>query len=203
VDNESPELIERQMEQTRESLTEKVSLLEQQVVGTIHSATSAVHETVQSVKSAVQDTVEAVSSGVKDSVDTLSGGVKEALDVQKHVREHPWAMVGGASALGFIVGVMLPKRVTLTAAMPAAAPMPFASPSVVPTARPAWLNELYELAGREVKKLAEQAIAQLSTSLQQTVEGGIPKLLERALPEVTPHNGHGDAGPQYFPTMRH
>ena len=107
MDRESPELIEREMEETRESLTEKVSLLEHQVVDKLQSATDAVQDTVQSVRSAVQDTVAAVTDTVKSSVESVSDGMKEALDVKKHVREYPWAMVGGAAAAGFVTGLLV------------------------------------------------------------------------------------------------
>jgi len=114
MDRESPELIEQQMEQTRESLTEKVSLLENKVLGQINSATdtvqgtvSSVQETVQSVKDVVQDTVQSVSDTVKHSVHSIAAEMKETLDVRKHVQQNPLAMVGGAAALGFLAGLIV------------------------------------------------------------------------------------------------
>lgn len=114
MDSESPELIEQQMHQTRQSLTDKVAALEQQVVGTIQSATSAVHDTVESVKSAVQDTVASVKDtveGVKDtvegSVSSVSEGVMHTLDIRSQVQENPWMMVGGAAAAGFLTGLLV------------------------------------------------------------------------------------------------
>ena len=195
MDDNTPELIEQQMEQTRDSLTEKVSLLEQQVVGTIQSATDAVQDSVDSVKSAVVDTMATVSGGVKESMHAVSDGMKETLDVSKHVREHPLPMLGGAVAAGFFAGMVLFRRgaPASSPAVQAFVPMasqavPFASP------RPAWLNDLFEIAGREVKKLAERAIAQASSSVQKGVEEGIPKLIDRAMPEVpvsSSHRGNG------------
>jgi len=198
MDRESPELIEREMEETRESLTEKVSLLEQQVVGTLQSATSAVQDTVQTVRCAVQDTVAAVTGTVKQSVDSVSEGMKEALDVKKHVREYPWAMVGGAAAAGFVTGLLVfrGEQSTRRSAMPMAAggshpaftPLTAPAPSPVQhsaaSQRPGWLNDLFEIAGREIKKIAEQALATTTASLKQTVETGIPKLIETALPNM-------------------
>ena len=114
MDRESPELIEREMEQTREWLTEKVSLLENKVIGQLNSATDtvqgtvdSVQETVHSVKTAVQDTVQSVSETVKDSVRSMAEGMKETLDVHKHVQQNPLAMVGGAAALGFLTGLIV------------------------------------------------------------------------------------------------
>jgi ElaB/YqjD/DUF883 family membrane-anchored ribosome-binding protein len=190
MDREQPEVIERQMEQTRESLTEKVSLLEQKVVGQIQSATDAVQETVQCVRSAVQDTVQSVTGTVSHSVQSLTDGVKEVLDIQKHTRENPWAMVGGAAAAGFVTGLLVFRRHSSGGSLPAYQPMPFTSePAGRPVApavshRPAWLNDLFETAGQEVRKLAEQALATATASLRQTVQTGIPKLIERAVPDV-------------------
>lgn len=204
MDRESPELIEQQMEQTRESLTEKVSQLEQQVVDRIQSATDAVQETVQSVRSAVEDTVSSVTGTVKDGVESMSEGVKEAMDVRKHVREHPIPMVCGATAVGFITGMLLFGRKSSAVAAPAFTPTPFAgAPAAYAAApRPAWLNDLFELAGREVKKVAERVIARASSSLQEGVEQGIPKLIDRALPDVTGANGRRGQGNVAYPDLR-
>jgi ElaB/YqjD/DUF883 family membrane-anchored ribosome-binding protein len=195
MDRESPELIEREMEETRESLTEKVSLLEQQVVGKLQSATDAVQDTVQSVRSAVEDTVATVTGTVKQGVESVSEGMKEALDVKKHVREYPWAMVGGAAAAGFITGLLVFRggqsqsraRVPMSAGGSQPAFMPLTAPAAAPAPapqRPGWLNDLFELAGREIKKIAEQALATTTASLKQSVETGIPKLIDSALPNV-------------------
>jgi ElaB/YqjD/DUF883 family membrane-anchored ribosome-binding protein len=200
VDREQPELIEREMAETRESLTEKVSLLEQKVVGQIQSATDAVQDTVQSVRSAVQDTVESVTGTVTESVESLTDGVKDALDIPRHVRNNPWAMVGGATVAGLVTGLLVFRRPTSGASLPAYTPMPAAAgyaPAASP--RPAWINDLMDLAGRELKKLAEQALATTTSSLKQTVEEGIPKLIDSTLPDVghrrtpSPTDGIGTA----------
>jgi ElaB/YqjD/DUF883 family membrane-anchored ribosome-binding protein len=91
VDHETPEVIEAQMAETRQSLTEKVAALEDSVVGTVQSATTAVSDTVQTVKDAVGETVEAVKSNVTND-----------LDFSHHVREHPWTAVGVAAFAGFV-----------------------------------------------------------------------------------------------------
>ncbi|HEX3152243.1 MAG TPA: hypothetical protein VHR66_29485 [Gemmataceae bacterium] len=206
MDRESPELIERQMEQTRESLTEKVSLLEDKVIGQLNSATDtvqgtveSVQETVQSVKGAVQDTVQSVSDTVKESVQSMADCMKETMDVRKHVRAQPLTMVGGAAALGFVTGLLLFRpRAAVGPSIPfTAAPVPTYVP-VAQSTRPGWLNDLLDMGMREVKKLAEQALSTATTSLKQSVETGIPKLIDSAIPEVghrhnTPHNGNGAA----------
>jgi len=115
VDKQSkPEVIEREMEQTRESLVEKVAALEQQVVGTLQTATSTVKDTVDSVKDtvssvreAVTGTVESVKDKVEHSVETVSDTMKDAFDFRTHIRNSPWACIGAATFAGFGVGLLL------------------------------------------------------------------------------------------------
>src|SRR2546421_7432883 len=95
------------MHQTRQSLADKVAALENQVVGTVQSATCAVQETVESVTSAVQDTVCTVKETVEGSVSSVSEGVMHAFDIRHHVDQNPWLMVGGAAAAGFVTGLLV------------------------------------------------------------------------------------------------
>lgn len=88
------EVIREQMEDTRTSLADKLEALEKQVLGTVEEATSAVAHTVETVEETVHNTTEAV----QETVET----VRDALDVRKHVRRHPWMMMGGAVACGWI-----------------------------------------------------------------------------------------------------
>jgi len=100
MDNEeqSKDLILRQMQDTRSSLADKLENLEQQVVDTVHTATSAVADTVTSVKDAVHDTV----ATVKDSVQSTVTSVKDSFDIPAHVDRHPWATMAGSVALGYL-----------------------------------------------------------------------------------------------------
>jgi ElaB/YqjD/DUF883 family membrane-anchored ribosome-binding protein len=197
VDNESPELIERRMNQTRQSLTDKVVALEQQVVGTIQSATSAVQETVESVKSAVSETV----TTVEDSVSSVSEGVMHAFDVRHHVDQHPWLMVGGAAAAGFLTGLLVFREkagtglglfaspafghASYTPTPAAAPPRAFAperdEPRREEPKRPGWLDELFDRAGQEARKLGEAALASVVASLQRNIKDGLPQLIDNAL----------------------
>src|SRR5262249_19642153 len=87
--DDSPEVIRQQMEETRASLSEKLESLEQQVVGTVQNARAAVNDTVTNVKDAVQDTVDSV---------------KDTMDIRRQMQRHPWVMLGGSMALGYIGG---------------------------------------------------------------------------------------------------
>ncbi len=103
MDNEPEEVIKHQMRETRASLAEKLETLEQQVVGTVHTATSAVTDTVETVKDAVQQTVEMAKASVHETV----GAVKDTFDLSRQVRQHPWLMMGGSVSVGFAAGCLL------------------------------------------------------------------------------------------------
>jgi len=113
VDSEL-EVIHHEMEETRASLADKLEALESQVRGNVDAATHAVEvakETVETTVETVQETVSKVQEKVKDTVKTVQEGVREAFDVQGHVRRYPWAMFGGAVAVGFVGGALLgPSR---------------------------------------------------------------------------------------------
>jgi ElaB/YqjD/DUF883 family membrane-anchored ribosome-binding protein len=102
TDND-PEVIRRQMEETRTSLQDKLETLEQQVKETVQGATVAATETVQTVKDAVEETVETV----KETVDQTVQSVKKTFDVRHQVHEHPWTMLLGAAAVGFVGGRLI------------------------------------------------------------------------------------------------
>ena len=107
-----------QIEQSRVALTEKLEMLEEKVadtvqsatasvveatasvVETVHNATASVSETVDSVNAAVQGTVENVRHTVSDTVESVRG----TFDLHQQVRKHPWEMLAGAVALGYLGG---------------------------------------------------------------------------------------------------
>ena len=191
MDRESPELIECEMEQTRELLTQKVSLLENKVIGQVEDATDTVHgtiesvqDTVQCVKTAVEDTVHSVTDTVKHSVRSLADGMKEVLDVRRHTINHPLPMVGGAAAVGFLTGLVVFRRPSSVSGGPAGVhPDAVGRDGRDGRQLPSrWLKDILEMAGREVKQIAQQVIAQASTSLRQTVQARVPHLIEQVVP---------------------
>jgi ElaB/YqjD/DUF883 family membrane-anchored ribosome-binding protein len=99
MDHEA-ELIKQQMEEKREDLTKKLEQLENQVVETVQSTTSAVTGTVENVKEVVQETVQTVKGSVEETVAT----VKQTFDLSYQVDRHPWLLLGGSVAVGFVAG---------------------------------------------------------------------------------------------------
>lgn len=119
MDNEA-DALRQQMDQTRASLTEKLETLEHQIVETVQGATSAMTETVENVKEAVHDTVSEVKSTVHDTVDS----VKSTFDVQHHFNRHPWLMLGGAVAVGYLASRILDRLLETPAVQPFVPPPP-------------------------------------------------------------------------------
>ena len=94
---DTPELIQEQMKETKSQLSEKLESLEQQ----LH-----VSEAVQTTRSAVAATAEAVQA----TADTVTGAmqsVSEAFDVRRQMSQHPWIVLGGAAALGYVAHQLL------------------------------------------------------------------------------------------------
>jgi len=189
--DESTDVIEQQMQETRDSLTQKVTALEDSVVGNLQSASETVHNIIDSVKTVVPDAL----ADVKDQM-------KSTLDVSKHTREKPWGMVGGAVAVGFITGLILFRKREQKAPRPLTSfvpPVDAPSTPSKPAKLPAWLEQivdrLTDKVGDEVRKLGDVALASASSALQQTVEQAIPKLLGNAMGETDtantmPHGAH-------------
>lgn len=96
---ETPEMIRRQMDQTKSQLADKLQSLENQVAETVQSTGSAVNSTAE----AVQQTFETVTDAVHDVVHSVTN----ALDVRRQIERHPWLVLGGAAVLGFLAVELL------------------------------------------------------------------------------------------------
>src|SRR5262245_30513341 len=70
-ENKSTGEIRHEMQETRESITEKVAALENQVLGTIQTAADTVTNTVEAVKDVVTAAPHAVSDTVKQTVEAV------------------------------------------------------------------------------------------------------------------------------------
>jgi len=221
-DEKKPEAIEREMLETRQSLTSKVAALEQAVVGNIHNVT----DTVAQVKEQVKETVESVKESVAGTVDTVKEKVMSALDISRHVRENPWAAVGITAGLGFLTGFLagpatrsIPRRMSEASAD---APrgmyaVPHTSSARDESDGGGWLHglmggalggvigDLGSKAARELRAIGEQALDTALKSVRQQVETTVPHLVQNAVSGVVPGAGDGAAAgsgrPGYPPRM--
>jgi len=190
--NEEPEVIRQQMEETRTALTEKLETLEQQMVQTVQGATAAVAETVENVKDAVQETVETVKDGVQQTVST----VKDTFDLPLQVQRHPWGMVLGAVAAGYLTGWLLegrasrrgPRPRTRPADYPDASPLATTSNGGIRTGRrgdeaseaqePGWFSQLSETFGTELSKLKGLAVGTAVGVLRDAIAQAAPEQMK-------------------------
>jgi ElaB/YqjD/DUF883 family membrane-anchored ribosome-binding protein len=182
VDNEL-EVIRHQMEETRSSLADKLEVLEEQVRGTVEEATSAVSTTVEAVETAVQETVETV---------------RDTFDLRKQVERHPWPLLAGAVAAGFLAGRMLlpargPARSNWERAVPpppappaSAAPPPAPPAAAREEARPSSLAPVLE----HLKGLAVGSLMGLARQLLTRVApAALAPELTRVVDEMTTRLG--------------
>jgi len=133
------EVIHKQMEATRESLSDKLGVLESQVregvqvandtvaatVDGVKDVVASVADTVSSVKDSVAETVSSVKEGVSETVDS----VKETFDIRKHVENYPWAAFGTAVAVGVAGGLFLGPSTLATGAPPKSTGSPPPAPA--------------------------------------------------------------------------
>ena len=94
---DTPTLIQERMEETKSQLSDKLESLDQH----LH-----VSDTMQSTRSAVAATAEAVQA----TAETVTGAmqsVTDALDVRRQIEEHPWMVLGGAAAVGYLAHQLL------------------------------------------------------------------------------------------------
>jgi len=125
------DLIQRDMERTRGSLTEKLEALEGQVAETVSSTAGAVQDTTQAVQetvAAVKETVQETMSAVTDKVQETVQSVGEAFNLRRQMERHPWLVLGGAVAVGCMVGASFGSDETATDKTPAAATPPSPPP---------------------------------------------------------------------------
>lgn len=134
-----------------------------------------VTETVDSARQTVTTTVNDTSTKLRGLVDTTSETVKDALDVSGCIRENPWQATGMAVFAGIVGGILtrgakLPSiDLKETAKSVASTAQTFAS-SATPASGWNPLRDLAEVARRELMNVGQQAISNLSKTIQQNVD---------------------------------
>jgi ElaB/YqjD/DUF883 family membrane-anchored ribosome-binding protein len=193
MENET-DRIREQMTETRTALTEKLEALQEKVVSTVEGTTTTVAETVGTVAEKVQDTVNNVSESVHETVKS----VKSAFDLTGQTQEHPWAMFGGAVAVGYLGGCLLPPlgsaaatagqagaagesipsstRASFATGAPAPTPSPPWPAGATPaqTAEPGWLASLAEQLAPAARQLQGMALGAMTGLVGQAVLRSIP-----------------------------
>jgi len=182
MENET-ELIRQQMLETRSALSEKLEALQEQVLSTVEGTTRTVTETVQTVQDAVQDTVSTVSESVQGTVET----VKDTFDISRQVDRHPWLMVGGAVAVGYLGGRLLEPALRQMSPGSTSGMGYMASNGQVPAQppqppRPSWLDNL---AGPILKQVQDLALGALTGVAVDLIMEKAPEGMRGKLQEMT------------------
>ena len=81
----------RNILETRNAISQKIEMLEHRI-----------QETVEGTKTTVEEMVDRV----KDAADEFVDRTKETFDPTYQVQRHPWAMVGGAILVGYVLGTL-------------------------------------------------------------------------------------------------
>ncbi len=180
-----PEEIERDMAHTREAITEKVVALENQVLGTVKTAADTITDTVEKVKSLVTEGPGAITDTVKNSVAAVTDVVKEQFDVSRKIRENPWASVLGATAAGFVTGLLVGGRRSESTVPTATNQVPFTPPqSYTPAAaprEPGILDNLWAKVRTELQQLAEETFNTATASLRDNIHTQVPNLVKNTI----------------------
>jgi len=114
------ELIMKEMEDTRTSMTEKLETLEHQISEKVQAGADVVERTTEAathIIDSVKDTVQGVTDKVEETVNRVSDKVGESVhavastfDLKLQTERHPWAVVGLATAAGFALNSILSRR---------------------------------------------------------------------------------------------
>ncbi len=86
------ESIQKDIDQTQNSMNDKMEEIEDRVRGT-----------TQDVRSSMDETVDRTVDTVKNAVSSNVEQIKDNVDVQGMVEKHPWLMVGGSMLAGYIL----------------------------------------------------------------------------------------------------
>lgn len=178
---ESTETIQKEMQETRESITEKVAALENHVMDTVQSVTGTVD--------AVKDTVTSAPAAIRESVDVVKQTLHEqfaSLQLGSCVRNHPWSAVGVSILGGFLLSQRLFKPRSNAEA---------AGNLRRPSAgeRETLFTRLADLVGDGVHRLAENSVKTAMDALNRSVGTQVPDLVDSAVRRFGSHlqNGTG------------
>lgn len=199
--NKTPSQLEQDMFETRESITEKVAALENQVIGTIQTAADTVTEAVGTVTDAVgtvKDAVSAAPAAVNDTLKETVQAVKQTLrdtvgsfSVSQCVRNHAALALGTTVLGGFVIGYGFSAGRTRKSGssrqllspdarelLERPAPTPRPSP---PTLLDGWMQSI----ARELRSMGEEFMATAVRSIKQNINSQVPAVVESAVHQMT------------------
>lgn len=136
----------RHILETRNAISQKLEMLEHRI-----------QETVEGTKTTVEDII----GRVKDTAEDIVDRTKQTFDPTYQVQQHPWAMVGGAIVVGYVLGT-LESRMTSRAR--SSGVYPYYPPdaeqegaSVMPTTGRLQQSNLWQEVSQEISEEIEHA----------------------------------------------
>jgi ElaB/YqjD/DUF883 family membrane-anchored ribosome-binding protein len=164
------EVIRKQMQETRAAMNDKIEALEHRVVATVHAASTAVSETVGDVKVIVQETV---------------ASAKDIFDLPRQVEREPWAMLAGATALGYLGGYLLSRfRAGAPRTSDKSGSLSPALDSPGPAEKPSWLAGVRDTFQDEISQFEKLALGRLCAVLRDVVTEAVPTSMERQMGDI-------------------
>lgn len=168
------------------------------VTGSVGGAVEGVKESFAGAAASMQDTFAGAAESVRETFHNVSESVRDTFDFPKQVDRHPWLMVGGAVAVGFVAGKLLdygPEameavhsaahtggRLAQSAASLAAATASAAGATA--SASGGWMAALEKMFGPEVSKVKEMAIGALGGILRDVAVQAAPEPMARQVREI-------------------
>jgi ElaB/YqjD/DUF883 family membrane-anchored ribosome-binding protein len=198
--DKTPEQIQEEMAQTRDSLTGKVAALENQVVGTVQTAADTLTGTVESVKSIITTAPAAVSDSVKQAAQAMGETMKRTFDISGHVREHPLTSVCVSMLAGGITGYLLGGSRKSGSSDGAQRPVADRIPSPrEPQRQPGVLDEFLALIGRKFRDVTENIIDTAAEAVNKNVRAEVPKIVDAASEMATDRLTPGETRSRFAP----
>jgi ElaB/YqjD/DUF883 family membrane-anchored ribosome-binding protein len=168
------------------------------VTGSVGGAVEGVKESFSDAADSVRDTFAGAAQSVKETFRNVSESVRDTFDLPKQVDHHPWLMMGGAVAVGFVAGKLLdygPEtmeavhtaahtggRLAQSAASLAAATASAANATA--SASGGWMAALEKMFGPEVNKVKEMAIGALGGIIRDVAVQAAPEPMARQVREL-------------------
>jgi uncharacterized membrane protein len=102
--------LERDIEDTRTVMTEKIDMIENRVNETMEGTKVTINNVMDKVKG-VQETIDTAKSSIDSILETIKNTIEETIDRVKYtstvieqVDQNPWIMVGSAVLTGYVLG---------------------------------------------------------------------------------------------------
>jgi ElaB/YqjD/DUF883 family membrane-anchored ribosome-binding protein len=167
----------RNILETRTAISQKLEMLEHRL-----------QETVEGTKT----TVEEIVDRVKDAADDFVDRTKQTFDPTYQVHQHPWAMVGGAILIGYVLGTLESR---MSSGRQASGVYPYYPPnapeeegaSVMPTTRFFHQSNLWQEMSQEISGEIEHA----KRALVEVGRSFVHDFFQQALPALGQSFGFG------------